>query len=179
MLLLVVFAIGVAAVPLARGRLTAVAEVRLAAKALLFGALGIQILIISVIPGGSPVLHKTLHFASYGLAGAFLVANRRIAGAWLVALGGGLNLTAIAANGGVMPAISDGQARAGEFVNAGVVPDPKLGFLGDIFAVPSSWPLANVFSVGDVLLVVGAVVAVHALAGSRLGPRAVHAQPST
>ena len=31
-----------------------------------------------------------------------------------------------------------------------------LAFLGDIMAVPEGWPLANVFSIGDVVLVIGA-----------------------
>jgi hypothetical protein len=48
-----------------------------------------------------------------------------------------------------------------------VLPDPRLAFLGDVFAIPRGWPLANVFSVGDVLIAVGAVVAVHGICGSR------------
>jgi hypothetical protein len=48
-----------------------------------------------------------------------------------------------------------------------VLPDPRLAFLGDVFAIPRGWPLANVFSVGDVLIAVGVVVAVHGICGSR------------
>ena len=33
--------------------------------------------------------------------------------------------------------------------------DPKLLFLGDVLYLPSSWPVHNVFSVGDVLIVAG------------------------
>ena len=40
--------------------------------------------------------------------------------------------------------------------------------LGDVMAVPSGWPLANVFSIGDVLLVVGAAVIMHVQCGSAL-----------
>jgi hypothetical protein len=36
------------------------------------------------------------------------------------------------------------------------------------FAVPSSWPVSNVFSVGDVVLALAALLAVHCLCGSRL-----------
>jgi hypothetical protein len=55
--------------------------------------------------------------------------------------------------------------------NSTAVADPRLGFLGDVFAIPASWPLSNVFSVGDVLIAVGAVWGLHRVCGSRLaGP---------
>ena len=53
----------------------------------------------------------------------------------------------------------------------GAVDDPRLLFLGDIFATPSSWPLYNVYSVGDVLIVAGVLVLLHGVGGSRLVPR--------
>ena len=56
----------------------------------------------------------------------------------------------------------------GEFVNSGAVADPKLWFFGDVFAVPHGLPLANVFSIGDLLLIAGAFVLVHRCSGSRL-----------
>ena len=36
-------------------------------------------------------------------------------------------------------------------MNSGVLAAPRLAFLGDVFAIPAGWPLANVFSIGDVL----------------------------
>ena len=48
---------------------------------------------------------------------------------------------------------------------------PHVSFLGDVFAVPSSWPVSNVFSVGDVILVVAALLALHRVCGSRLTRR--------
>ena len=77
-------------------------------------------------------------------------------------VGGALNLIAIVANGGVMPADPDALAaagveqRAGEFANSTAVAHPHLAFLGDVFAVPSSLPVSNVYSVGDVVLVIAA-----------------------
>jgi hypothetical protein len=115
-----------------------------------------------------------VHLASYGLIAAFLWANRHIAYLWLAALGGALNLAAIAANGGVMPADPDALAaagvhqEAGDFANSTAVAHPHLSLLGDVFAVPASWPVSNVFSVGDVILVVAALLALHCLCGSRL-----------
>jgi hypothetical protein len=50
------------------------------------------------------------------------------------------------------------------------VPDPHLLFLGDVFAVPASWPVTNVYSVGDVLIVAGAFVLLHVACGSRIAP---------
>jgi hypothetical protein len=42
--------------------------------------------------------------------------------------------------------------------------------LGDVFYIPASWPLSNVFSVGDVLIALGVAWAVHGICGSRLAP---------
>jgi hypothetical protein len=53
------------------------------------------------------------------------------------------------------------QRGAGGFANSRALDNPHLGFLGDVFAVPSSWPVSNVFSVGDVVLVASALLAVH------------------
>ena len=47
------------------------------------------------------------------------------------------------------------------FENSAALSDPRLGFLGDIFAVPASWPLSNVFSIGDILIVVGGTYLAH------------------
>jgi hypothetical protein len=58
--------------------------------------------------------------------------------------------------------------QAGDFANSTAVAHPHLSFLGDVFAVPASWPVSNVFSVGDVILVVAALLALHCLCGSRL-----------
>ena len=53
------------------------------------------------------------------------------------------------------------EPEPGDFVNSGVVDGANLWFLGDVFAWPQPMPLANVFSVGDVLVVAGAVWGVH------------------
>jgi hypothetical protein len=163
-----------ATVPLARGRVSALADVRFRAPALAVAAIVAQVLIISIVPQGNGWLHHTVHLATYGLIAAFLWANRAIPYLWLAAVGGGLNLLAITANGGVMPADPDAleaagiHQQAGEFLNSTAVAHPHLAFLGDVFAVPASWPVANVYSVGDVILVVAALLSLHCLCGSRL-----------
>src|SRR3954467_1335043 len=172
-----VFLLCLASVPLAGGRIGALAELRFRARGVLFASIVAQILIISVVPAGSSTLHDAVHIGTYVAVAAFVMANRRIPWVWLIALGGALNFAAIAANGGVMPADPRAEAAAGlaaapgEFVNSGVVADPQLAFLGDVFWVPSSWPVSNVFSVGDVLILVGALLAMHCLCGSRLALR--------
>jgi hypothetical protein len=43
-----------------------------------FGALALQLLITTLAPTGSSGLHKLVHLASYLLAAACILANRRI-----------------------------------------------------------------------------------------------------
>ncbi len=120
------------------------------------------------------MLHQLVHLGTYGLLAAFLWVNRGVPYLWLAAVGGGLNLIVIAANGGVMPADPVALAtagvdqKAGDFANSAALAHPHLSFLGDVFAVPASWPVSNVFSVGDVIIVLGALLAVHTLSDSRL-----------
>jgi MFS family permease len=176
MLLIAFTGLAVLTVPLAGGHLSKLADVRFRHFWALATALGTQVLIISVFPEGSPTLHSAAHLGSYVLAGFFVVANWRVPGIWLIAMGGAANLAAIAANRGIMPASASALAAAGrsvnpgEFTNSGSVADPNLAFLGDIFAIPASWPLHNVFSIGDLCIALGAVIALHRLCESRLFP---------
>jgi Family of unknown function (DUF5317) len=161
-------------VPLFRGRLTALADLELRHTWLALAGIGLQVLIISVIQDAPAGFHEAVHVASYLLLGAFAWLNRRIPGVPVIVLGGLLNLVAIVANGGVMPADPDLalHAAGGEgFVNSGAVEDPRLLFLGDILATPDWLPLYNVYSVGDVVIVLGVLVLLHRACGSRLLPR--------
>jgi len=167
------------AVPIFRGRLAALAEVRLRAVWLLLAALAIQLLVFTIAPGPRTTARSVAYIGSYALAMAFVILNRRVPGLWVIWIGAGMNLLVIAANGGVMPAAEQALIAADMpvtaprfFSNSVALPDPKLPFLGDIFAIPSSWPLTNVFSPGDVCIAVGAVVTIHRLTGSRLTPSA-------
>jgi uncharacterized protein DUF5317 len=166
-----------ASVPLFGGRLGALADLRLRRPGLAVAAILMQIVIISLLPAGSHGLHRAVHIGSYLLLGAFAWSNRRVVGVPVIALGGLLNFIAITANGGVMPAsrkalasLPQVQAK-GDFANSQVLAHPKLQFLGDVFASPSSWPVHNVFSVGDIVLFVGVTVLLHVTCASRLVPR--------
>lgn len=160
-----------ALVPLGRGRLSALVELQFRRPWLLWAALALQILLF--MPGGPA--WPAAHLLSYALAGAFAWSNRRLPYLWLLCLGGALNLVAIAANRGTMPASPAAEAAAGltgtDPANSAVLAHPHLAFLGDVFAIPASWPLHNVFSVGDIVLVVAAGLLIHRVTSSRLLPR--------
>ena len=69
------------------------------------------------------------------------------------------------------PEIAVKMAGEGGFQNSGGMADPHLLFLGDIFATPSWFPLYNVYSVGDAVIVLGVLILLHGVSGSRLVPR--------
>ena len=146
---------------------------------LIWGALLIQIVAVEVpLPRGfAPVVHVL----TYVVAFAFLWINRSVRGAVIVGAGALSNGVTIALNGGVLPASRAAVEAAGvdpdlAFANTAVVDHPVLPWLGDVFAWPAPLPLANTFSVGDVLIVVGVFVA--AWAGARrFGAPAVEAPP--
>jgi hypothetical protein len=153
------------------GRLGNLAQLRLRASWLFFAAIALQVVAFpfAFLPWRTDGTVATLLWlASYALLIAAAVLNRRIAGVPLVALGMGMNIAAITANGGTMPVLPDAMHGAGgshaTLNNSTAVADPSLAWLVDRWAAPDWIPLANVFSVGDVLIAVGAVVIV--LAGS-------------
>jgi hypothetical protein len=117
-----------------------------------------------------------LYIASNLAVLAAVLRNLAIPGLPVIALGAAGNLLAILANGGRMPADPAALTAAGielnGLTNSIVVTEPALRPLTDIFAIPAGLPLANVFSVGDVLISIGVVVTI-ALA-MRRGSRSTH-----
>jgi hypothetical protein len=172
-------------VPLAGGRLGRLENVRIRWVGLAAAAFAVQVLIVVVVPDGDTAVHRIVHLLTYAAAGAVLLRNLDLRFLWIVGLGGVLNLIAIAANGGVMPASRGAletaglSVQSGAFANSDYVEDAHVAFLGDVFAVPAGWPGANVFSVGDVLMLLGAFLAIHAASGSKLfGPERTGLQRS-
>lgn len=171
MLFLVVVAVGLLTVGVAGGRFSVLAELTIRGQWLLAGALLVQVVVITVLRRPPHAIAAGLHLLSYALAAAFLLANRRLRGLSIVAAGGLLNVVAIAANGGTMPAtrgalrVAGIAADADHFANSGQVVGARLGLLGDVFAVPHQLGIANVFSAGDVIICVGVIGLVHAAAG--------------
>jgi len=106
-----------------------------------------------------------LYVGSTAIVLIAVLANLAIPGLPLVALGAASNLAAIVANGGYMPTDPAANATAGiepdgGFSNSVVSDAPALRPLTDIFAIPEGVPLANVFSIGDVLIAVGIAIAI-------------------
>lgn len=107
----------------------------------------------------------------------FLAYNLRVPGLWIILLGAALNATVIFANEGYMPTPEDALERSGRLervrqdeadIAAGKrIPhtnsviaddDTRLGFLGDVLVIPEGYPGANVISVGDLFIALGAGV---------------------
>ena len=171
-LLLMCFLLAVATVPPLGGRVGRLADLTFRSSYLLVAALAIQVLIISVVFHWPLAVLAPAHVASYASVALFIGRNFRVAGLWVIGLGGLSNLVAIAANGGVMPASLDALRLSGleaptGFTNSTSVASPRLAWLGDVFAVPASWPFANTFSIGDIVIVLGAFVLIHTACGSR------------
>ena len=121
------------------------------------------------------------YVASTALVFFVLLANIRIAGMPIVALGATCNLVAILANGGFMPASAAALSTAGRspaagYSNSAVVVDPTLAPLTDVFALPTWLPFSNVFSIGDVLIGLGIAVAI--VVAMRRQPSAGDATPA-
>ncbi len=104
--------------------------------------------------------------------------NLAIPGFTLVLAGGLSNLVAICVNGGYMPVSGEALVALGRlprdgYSNSRFLDGVILGPLTDLFAMPAWLPLANIFSIGDVLIGVGATVAVVAAMHGR-GPLRPH-----
>jgi hypothetical protein len=96
-----------------------------------------------------------------------LLRNAALPGLAIIAVGAALNLVPILANGGVMPSSPEAwlaltgvaQLPTDAFSNSVLAgPDTAFAFLGDVFVFPRPLPLANVFSLGDAVIALGAVV---------------------
>ncbi|MBA3622585.1 MAG: DUF5317 family protein, partial [Euzebyales bacterium] len=81
MILFVAFALAALSVPLAGGQLSALSQLRLRSTWLVLVALLVQVVVISVLADVLAAgLLAVVHVASYLLAVAFLVVNRRVPG---------------------------------------------------------------------------------------------------
>jgi len=149
-----------------RGRILNLASIELRHLWLIWAALVAQVLIMTVIPNLGQTTDVTVHYLTYVAGGLFAWFNRKVPGAWPIFAGGAANLTAIAANGGTMPAsmhallVSGWRPPPGRFANSAAVPHAHLQFLGDIFATPSWMPGHDVFSMGDIYIVGGIVLVI-------------------
>ena len=143
------------------GKPSRLADVRFRASWTVLLSLGVQVVLFSQLGAGlSQSARGVLHIATYGLLLTFAAANIRIVALVPVLIGVALNAIAITANGGVMPlSTSAAQAAGIDETQGGNVSSQAehLRFLGDVFALPKELPLANTFSIGDILIGLGVI----------------------
>jgi hypothetical protein len=158
------------------GSLSKLADLQLRGMPLFGVAIALQVLAYpsGVLPWSvSDTLATALWLGTYGLLIAIVVLNRNVTGFVIAGAGMASNLLAILANGGHMPALPSALRGAGVpfdgVVNNSVADaHPHLPWLVDRWAAPPFVPGANVYSIGDVLLMVGGIVIVAAAMEPRL-----------
>jgi hypothetical protein len=163
------------------GSLSRLADLRLRGLPLFGLAIGLQL--AAYPPRFAPPdrVATWMWLASYGVIIVVAVLNRGVCGFPLATLGMLSNLAAVTSNGGHMPALRSAMLDAGVHfgvrANSVAASSPNLPWLVDRWGAPWWVPMANVYSVGDVLLGVGAIVIVAAGMGARL-PRLPRRQPA-
>ena len=168
MLLLYSVAAGLLLGRLAGGRLDGLTAVRFRLAPLALGGLLFQLVLFSpAVTERVGDLGPTLYVASTVAVLVALLANLRLPGLWILAIGAAMNLLAIVSNGGYMPSSPEAwmalnglaEVPTDAYTNSAIMTSATaFPALGDIFVFPRPLPLANVFSVGDVLIAVGAIV---------------------
>jgi len=160
------------------GSITRLGELKLAWSPVIVLGMAGQLLLFSTPVGDALGPAAPAAYVASNLAVLAAVwRNIAIPGLPLVLLGGASNLIAIVANGGFMPVSADalvaiGRAPREGYTNNRLADGVVLAPLTDLFAMPAWVPMANIFSIGDVLIGVGAAIAVVAAMHGR-GPRIV------
>ncbi|CAN5684448.1 hypothetical protein BH18CHL1_BH18CHL1_10290 [soil metagenome] len=168
MLLLYAIPLGLLAGLLAGGRIAPLANVRFQWGPVALAGLLFQLALFSE-PLASQVGHAGpgLYVASTAVVLLVILRNISAAGMSVISAGALFNLAAIVANGGQMPAdpaavvALTGRPVIGvdSFTNSALAgAGTALPFLGDTMVFPRPLPLANVFSIGDLLIGLGAVL---------------------
>ncbi|MGH2770729.1 MAG: DUF5317 domain-containing protein [Actinomycetota bacterium] len=154
------------------GKLDNVARTRFRLPSLVFSGLGLQIggeIVALFYPayreGGRGAVTLGL---SYLLVTAFVICNRRLPGAKLIAIGLALNLAVILSNQGMPVSLRAAQAARIEvdgYLQSALKhrlmgPDTRLWFLGDLIPVPG---IHKIISIGDVILGAGIFTLMDAL----------------
>jgi hypothetical protein len=167
--MLVAASLGLVAGLIGGGRVAGLARVPLRLSWLVLVSLAVQVVAFTPLRALVPELASQIpavYLGSMGLLVVWVGLNYRVPGMALLAAGLLSNLLAIAANGGYMPVSAESLRVAGRsaFYGADQVynnsaqhqGDARLVLLTDILAAPAWLPFANVFSIGDVLICLGA-----------------------
>jgi len=133
------------------GRISRLGDLRVAWWPLL--ALAIAVRLMAGLAGD---LAAPIYVAAFAGVVGVAVANRRLAGAPLIAAGAALNLLVVAINGG-MPVSADAIAAVGgtfprDPLHMELGPSSRLTLLADIIPFPV---VRTAYSAGDVLLAIG------------------------
>lgn len=168
MLLLYALALGLLIGRVAGGRLRNLERIHFVWWQLALGGLAVQLALFA-----DPIQERVgaegpfIYVASTLVVLASLLRNLRLPGLAIIAVGAGLNLIAIVSNGGFMPSSPEAWLEltgvsalpVTHYSNVVLIgPGTSFPFLGDIFVFPRPLPLATAFSIGDVLIAIGAVV---------------------
>jgi hypothetical protein len=181
MLFVLAAALALAAAPVLGGRLSALGEAQVRGLWLLLvaGALKLFDLVApdSFLPAAWPFL-LPVQIVTVAL---FAVLNLRVPGLVLVLIGCASNLAVVALNGGFMPvslaiAVSSGGSHEVDVMRAAghlgthtlLTPGTRLAWLADTISLPP--PLTRAVSPGDLVLAVGTMVALLALARTPTPP---------
>ena len=184
-MILVLSVVAAISVALARGgRLSRLTEARLERGWMAIFAFIMQVLVMRLGSRGTEgaLGPRALLAGSYLLLLAVVLANRRLPGILLVAVGLGLNLSVMLVNGGYMPitpgalekaglaSLAAGNAIGARVLSAKDVLLPaastRLWILSDVIVIPP--PLGTAFSIGDVILSLGGF---RFFGGVMLGPK--------
>lgn len=155
------------------GNIKQLGNLQLQAPWLIAIALGIQLLIFPTLGGQALIKFGSsyFHFLSYFCLACFILANWKNWEIPLMGVGMVLNLMAITANGGYMPASVSALKKVGQHdaaqylvkhgkfgnvVRAG--PNTVLDFLGDYLYIPQWIPLSSTFSIGDSIVALGLIL---------------------
>jgi hypothetical protein len=175
------FLIGAVVALLFGGRFSALAETRFRWIGLVYVAFVLQVIAFPYtwLPWRtSDTAAIVLWIVSDVILIVVMLRNVRLPGVALVAVGLGMNLAAIVANSGHMPALPSALRDAGlhytTLMNSEAMNHPALPWLVDRWADPKWIPLANVFSVGDVVIAVGGFILALAVMRARV-PRPIRA----
>jgi len=141
---------------------------------LLLLAVGVEVIVTGVAATGPRPVLMALHLVSCAAAGIALWANRAVPGLLVLGAGALANALVVAVNGGTVPADPHALAVAGlptdssTFGASAILEHPVLPWLGDLVATPAWLPLRTVIGLGDLVLLVGVAIMVHAVTRSRL-----------
>lgn len=156
---------------------------------LMIAAALVQVVIFTPPVGSREIVHNIgpyVYIATILATLVFLSANRHIPGLTVILAGTLLNATVIIANGGFMPSPESALREVGIYEEVRTIQESPDGgglthtntviaaddaglffdsgtpllVLGDVIAIPDGIPAANVISIGDILIAIGAAIAV-------------------